>query len=136
MFSCSLTDHLFLAETINNVFIILFDTLVVVVTLYNTLGLVRRSREFQMLPRKSLPQILAEQSLIRYGFVLTITLAGLVTTKVLYDVQFQFHGTYLTFSITGVKTQHCTDPFICPGQSIHHRHLSLSSCPSRKGCSP
>ncbi|KAF8478326.1 hypothetical protein JB92DRAFT_3149608, partial [Gautieria morchelliformis] len=83
MFSCSLTDHLFLAETINNVFIILFDTLVVVVTLYNTLGLVRRSREFQMLPRKSLSQILAEQSLIRYGFVLTITLAGLVTTKVL-----------------------------------------------------
>ncbi|KAF8480622.1 hypothetical protein JB92DRAFT_1758532 [Gautieria morchelliformis] len=73
----------FVTDTINNVSIILFDTLVVVVTLYNTLGLVRRSREFPMLPRKSLTQILAEQSLIRYGFVLTITLASLVTTKVL-----------------------------------------------------
>ncbi|KAF8461788.1 hypothetical protein JB92DRAFT_2191877 [Gautieria morchelliformis] len=73
----------FVTETINDMFIILFDTLVVVVTLYNTLGLVRRSREFQMLPRKSLTQTLAEQSLIRYGFVLTITLACVITTKVL-----------------------------------------------------
>ncbi|KAF8509033.1 hypothetical protein JB92DRAFT_2949208 [Gautieria morchelliformis] len=71
------------ADTINDVFIMLFDTLVVVVTLYHTLGLVRRSREFPMLPQR---------------FVLTITLADLITTKVLYDVQ--FHGTYLTFSIT------------------------------------
>ncbi|KAF8527743.1 hypothetical protein JB92DRAFT_2826116 [Gautieria morchelliformis] len=62
LFFCSLTDHLFLADTINTVFIILFDTLVVVVTLYNTLGLVRRSREFQTTPQKSLTQILAEQA--------------------------------------------------------------------------
>ncbi|KAF8460793.1 hypothetical protein JB92DRAFT_2269835 [Gautieria morchelliformis] len=108
-------------DTINNVFIILFDTLVVVATLYNTLGLVRRSREFPMLPQKSLSRNLAEQSLIRYG-------------KVLYDVQFR--GTYLPFSITGVKTQHCRGFYTCAGQSIHHHHLSLSSCPSREGCSP
>ncbi|KAF8500647.1 hypothetical protein JB92DRAFT_893627 [Gautieria morchelliformis] len=83
MFSCGLTDHLFLAETMNNVFLILFDTLVVVVTLYNTLGLVRMSREFQMLPRKSLTQTLAEQGLIRFGFVLSITLVSGITPKVL-----------------------------------------------------
>ncbi|KAF8508280.1 hypothetical protein JB92DRAFT_3121029 [Gautieria morchelliformis] len=64
----------------------LFDTLIVVVTLYNTLGLVRLSREFQMLPRKSLTQILAEQGLIRYGFILTITLASGITTKVLRPI--------------------------------------------------
>jgi hypothetical protein len=61
MFNSSLTDHSFQAGTINTVFLILFDTLVVVVTLYNTLGPVRRSREFQMLPQKSLSQTLAEQ---------------------------------------------------------------------------
>ncbi|KAF8459725.1 hypothetical protein JB92DRAFT_3076807 [Gautieria morchelliformis] len=87
---CGLTDHLFQAATIHDVFLILFGTLVVVVTLYNnTLGLVRRSREFPMLPQKSLTRNLAEQT------------AG-ITSKVLYDVQ--FHETYLTFSITGVKT--------------------------------
>ncbi|KAF8527238.1 hypothetical protein JB92DRAFT_2826313 [Gautieria morchelliformis] len=64
---CSLTDHLSLADTISNVLNILFDTLVVVVTLYNTLGLMRHSREFKMLVRKSLAQTLAEQGLIRYG---------------------------------------------------------------------
>jgi hypothetical protein len=60
-FDSSLTDHLFQADTITTVFIVLFDTLVVVVTLYNTLGLVRCSREFQTLPRRSLTQTLAEQ---------------------------------------------------------------------------
>ncbi|KAF8486637.1 hypothetical protein JB92DRAFT_1515042 [Gautieria morchelliformis] len=73
----------FVTETINNVFLILFDTLVIVVTLYNTLGLVRRSREFPMLSRTSLTQTLAEQGLIRYGFILTITLAGGIIMKVL-----------------------------------------------------
>ncbi|KAF8461831.1 hypothetical protein JB92DRAFT_2186606 [Gautieria morchelliformis] len=108
--------HFVSAETMANVFIILFDTLVVVVTLYNTLGLVRRSREFPVLPPKSLTQILAEQSLIRYGFVLTVTLASGITWKVLRVSPL--------------------DPFICAGQSIDHHHLSLSSCPSREGCSP
>ncbi|KAF8526413.1 hypothetical protein JB92DRAFT_2873061, partial [Gautieria morchelliformis] len=84
-------------DTIHDVFLILFDTLVVVVTLYNTLGVVRCSREFPMLPQKSLTQNLAEQSLIRYGFVLTITLARVITSKVLYDVQ--LHETHLKFSI-------------------------------------
>ncbi|KAF8521057.1 hypothetical protein JB92DRAFT_3111438 [Gautieria morchelliformis] len=50
---------------------------------YNTLGLAWRSREIQMLPRKSLAQTLAEQGLIRYGFVLTITLASGIMIKVL-----------------------------------------------------
>ncbi|KAF8524768.1 hypothetical protein JB92DRAFT_2826964 [Gautieria morchelliformis] len=63
---------LYFLATINNVFIILFDTLVVVATLYNTLGLVKLSRGFQMLPRKSLTQILAEQGLIRYGLSVII----------------------------------------------------------------
>ncbi|KAF8532137.1 hypothetical protein JB92DRAFT_1588614 [Gautieria morchelliformis] len=73
----------FVTETMNDVFIILFDTLVVVATLYNTLGLMRRSRELRMLPRKSLTQILVEQGLIRYGFVLSITLASGIAAKVL-----------------------------------------------------
>ncbi|KAF8468743.1 hypothetical protein JB92DRAFT_1981512 [Gautieria morchelliformis] len=36
-----------------------------------------------MLPRKSLIQTLAAQSVIRYGFVLSITLAAAITAKVL-----------------------------------------------------
>jgi hypothetical protein len=56
--------------TINIVFLVLFDTLVVIVTLYNTLGLVRRSREFQMLPRKSLIQTLAEQGRLIHHYTL------------------------------------------------------------------
>ncbi|KAF8532149.1 hypothetical protein JB92DRAFT_1589207 [Gautieria morchelliformis] len=71
------------SHRLSNVFVILFDTLVVVVTLYNTLGLVRMSREFHMLPRKSLSQTLAQQGHMRYGFILTIALAGVITTKVL-----------------------------------------------------
>jgi hypothetical protein len=51
----------FLVATLNAVFLILFDTLVVGVTLYNTLGLVRTSRKHLMLPRKPLTQIVAEQ---------------------------------------------------------------------------
>jgi hypothetical protein len=69
-FSSSLTDHLFQAGTINNVFFILFDTLVVVVTLYNTLGLVRCSREFHLLPQKSLTQMLAEQGRLIHHYTL------------------------------------------------------------------
>ncbi|KAF8486707.1 hypothetical protein JB92DRAFT_3022536 [Gautieria morchelliformis] len=76
-------DAIILVDTINTVFLMLFDTLVVVVTIYNTLGLMRHSREFQKFPGKSLSQTLAEQGLIRYGFVLSITLAGGITRKVL-----------------------------------------------------
>jgi hypothetical protein len=65
----SLTDHLFQVNTMDNVFLILFDTLVVVVTLYNTLGLVIRSREFQMLPQKSLSQTLAEQGRLFHHYI-------------------------------------------------------------------
>jgi hypothetical protein len=85
-FSSSLTDHLFQVNTISGVLLVLFETLVVVVTLHNTLGYVRRSREFQLLPQKSLTQTVADQgrlihsyilkwlitslALIRYGYVL------------------------------------------------------------------
>ncbi|KAF8523852.1 hypothetical protein JB92DRAFT_2883201 [Gautieria morchelliformis] len=85
--TCNPTAHdmgaIISAETINDIFIILFDTLVVVVTLYNTLGLVRRSRKFQMPPQKSLTQTLAVHGLIRYGFILSITLTSAIASKVL-----------------------------------------------------
>jgi hypothetical protein len=61
--------------------VILSDTVFVVVTLYNTLGLVRRLREFQMLPRMSLTQTLAEQGRLIYHYALKqwmITSLGLI----------------------------------------------------------
>jgi hypothetical protein len=79
-FSSSLTDHLFQVDTINGVLLVLFDTLVVVVTLHNTLGYVRRSREFQMLPRKSLTQTVADQGSLIHSYISKwlITSLGLI----------------------------------------------------------
>jgi hypothetical protein len=59
------------------VFLVLFDTLVVVVTLYNTLGLVRDSRELQLLPRKSLTQIVAEQGSLVHPYTLKWLISSL-----------------------------------------------------------
>jgi hypothetical protein len=69
------------ANAINDVSVILSDTFIVFLTLYNTLGPVRRSREFQMLPQKSLSQTLAEQGRLIYHYALkqwTIASLGLI----------------------------------------------------------
>ena len=53
----------FLVDFIENLLVIFFDTIVVAVTLSNTLGTLRQSREFQAFHAKSLTQVLAEQSM-------------------------------------------------------------------------
>ncbi|KAF8488973.1 hypothetical protein JB92DRAFT_2836189 [Gautieria morchelliformis] len=117
---CGLTDHLFLAETMNNVFLILFDTLVVVVTLYNTLGLVRRSREFQMLPRKSLTQTLAEQ-------------ASAITTKLMKVLRPSISGILSTVqdSLSVIVICRChlalQERVAHPNGTIHSAHHPVTS---------
>ena len=53
----------FLADFIDDILVIFFDTIVVAVTLSNTLGTLRQSREFQAFHAKSLTRFLAEQGM-------------------------------------------------------------------------
>ena len=53
----------FLVNFINDLLVIFLDTIVVAVTLSNTLGTLRQSREFQAFHAKSLTRVLAEQSM-------------------------------------------------------------------------
>ena len=53
----------FLVDFIDHILVIFFDTIVVAVTLSNTLGTLRKSREFQAFHAKSLTRVLAEQSM-------------------------------------------------------------------------
>ena len=53
----------FLVGFISDLFVIFFDTIVVVVTLSNTLGTLRQSREFRAFHAKSLTRVLAEQGM-------------------------------------------------------------------------
>ena len=53
----------FLVDFINNLLVIFFDTIVVAVTLSNTLGTLSQSREFRAFHRKSLMQVLIEQGI-------------------------------------------------------------------------
>ncbi|KAF8579117.1 hypothetical protein K439DRAFT_1620803 [Ramaria rubella] len=69
--------------TLNSVVTILFDTAVLVAILQNTLGLLQLWRGIPGLQRHSLSKLLVQQGILRYGFVLTITLADAVTNKVL-----------------------------------------------------
>jgi hypothetical protein len=51
----------FLAGTINDALLIVFDTIVVAVTLSNTIGTLRQLKEFQVSRAKSLTQVIVEQ---------------------------------------------------------------------------
>ena len=53
----------FLVDFISNLLVIFFDTIVVAVTLSNTFGTLRQSREFQAFHAKSTTRVLAEQSM-------------------------------------------------------------------------
>ena len=53
----------FLVYFISDLFVIVFDTIVVAVTLANALGTLRQSRELQAFHAKSLTRVLAEQSM-------------------------------------------------------------------------
>ena len=53
----------FLVGFISDLLVIFFDTIVVAVTLANTLGTLRQSGEFQAFHAKSLTRVLAEQSM-------------------------------------------------------------------------
>ena len=57
-----------LVDTIDDVFLILFDTVVVAVILLNSLVTLRELKEFQTLRIRSLTQVLIEQS--RYASVI------------------------------------------------------------------
>ncbi|KAF8579741.1 hypothetical protein K439DRAFT_1620291 [Ramaria rubella] len=65
-------------ETLNGVFTILFDTAVFVAIFQNTFGLLQLQSGISVLQRNSLAKVLVQQGILRYGFVLTITLAGAV----------------------------------------------------------
>ncbi|KAF8579778.1 hypothetical protein K439DRAFT_1620311 [Ramaria rubella] len=75
---------------LNGVFTILFDTAVFVAIIENTLGLLQLQSGIPELQRNTLSKLLVQQGklrdisgILRYGFVLTITLADAVTKKVL-----------------------------------------------------
>ena len=53
----------FLVGFISGLLVIFFDTIVVAVTLSNTLGTLRQSREFQAFHAKPLTRVLAEQGM-------------------------------------------------------------------------
>ncbi|KAF8583644.1 hypothetical protein K439DRAFT_1617348 [Ramaria rubella] len=85
-----------LLDTLNGVFVILFDTAVVVVILVNTYGILQLQNSTPELQRNSLSKLLAQQGISSSSFitreikrlvrfVLTITLAGPITDKVLRD---------------------------------------------------
>jgi len=84
--SCTLSnsdENLFkLLATIGNTFNLLFETAVFTVTLIHTLGVLRLQRGLQMMQKKSLVQLLTEQGILRYGFVLTFSLASTVYSKI------------------------------------------------------
>ncbi|KAF8573990.1 hypothetical protein K439DRAFT_1624676 [Ramaria rubella] len=69
--------------TLQPIFTIIFDTAVFVVILKNTLGLLQLQSGISRLQGKTLTKLLVQQGILRYGFVLTITLADVVTEKVL-----------------------------------------------------
>ncbi|KAF8573868.1 hypothetical protein K439DRAFT_1624751 [Ramaria rubella] len=66
-------------DTLNAVFTILFDTVVFIAIIENTLGLLQLQRGIPGLQRNSLSKLLVQQD----RFVLTITLADAVTKKAL-----------------------------------------------------
>ncbi|KAF8579746.1 hypothetical protein K439DRAFT_1620293 [Ramaria rubella] len=68
-------------DTLNGVFIILFDTVVFVSIIENTLGLLQLQSGIPELQRKTMSKLLVQQGILRYGFVLTISLAATVTDK-------------------------------------------------------
>ncbi|KAF8574282.1 hypothetical protein K439DRAFT_1624438 [Ramaria rubella] len=70
-------------RTLNDIFTILFDTAAFFVILVITQAILLLWSGVKGQERKSLTSLLAQQGTLRYGFVLTITLADAVTTKVL-----------------------------------------------------
>ncbi|KAF8574557.1 hypothetical protein K439DRAFT_1624236 [Ramaria rubella] len=70
-------------RTLNGVFTILFDTAVFVATLGNILELLQLHSESPRLQRNTLSKLLVQQGILRYGFVLTISIADAVTLKAL-----------------------------------------------------
>ena len=53
----------FLVAFLNNLLLIFFDTIVVAVTLSNTLGTLRPSRDFQQFYAKSITRVLVDQGM-------------------------------------------------------------------------
>ncbi|KAF8585215.1 hypothetical protein K439DRAFT_1616156 [Ramaria rubella] len=70
-------------HTLNGVFTIMFDTVVFVANIENTLGLLQPQSGIPGLHRNTLSKLLVQQGILRYGFVLTISLAATVTRKAL-----------------------------------------------------
>ncbi|KAF8579753.1 hypothetical protein K439DRAFT_1620294 [Ramaria rubella] len=79
--------------TLNGVFTILYDTAVFVAILQNTLGLLQLQSGIPGVQRNSLSKLLVQQGILRYGFVVTITLASTVTDKVLRPTLQEILGT-------------------------------------------
>jgi len=67
-----------LENTIGSILSLIFDTVVLVVTLYMTLGIVRLQRQLKNMPRNSLSSIILQHGILCYIFVFITTLGGVV----------------------------------------------------------